>query len=398
MPKKLSGALRALVLSADGPGWRRVVGDTVFGGLLGLTYERVPERFQRTWFARKVLAPEYARLGYVLDWRDAILAAPELDCHLINVSDLTRSLPALKAIRKYDCVIVLHSAFGDFVALLQRLAPLFQARRGPMFAFVGNEYDQMSGKFAFLRSAGVNLVGSQLPLDVAQWLYARCSASTVIAMPHALNPEMYNPPPKENRTIDVGFIGSRYPLFIGDTERNRLLSYFEEHGTRLGLTTSISATTQDRAGWLHFLQHTCGILGAEAGTYYLDQEGALMRSAKAYCERFPEATLQEVVAECFSGQIEYRSGKAISSRHFEPIGAMACQLLLEGRYNGILTAGQHYIAIDRDLGNVDEAVRQFRDLGVRRQVASQAYAHVMGAHTYRHRVQHMVQSLDALAS
>ncbi len=81
------------------------------------------------------------------------------------------------------------------------------------------------------------------------------------------------------------------------------------------------------------------------------------------------------------------SGKAISSRHFEPMGTKTCQFLLEGDYNGILRPEEHYVAVRRDLSDVDEAARRFRDDGDRQEIADRAYEYALSEHTYAHRVE-----------
>ena len=85
------------------------------------------------------------------------------------------------------------------------------------------------------------------------------------------------------------------------------------------------------------------------------------------------------------------SGKAISSRHFEAVGTKTCQLLVEGRYNGILEAGVHYIPVRRDLDDIEDATRRLLDTAERTRIADAAYEHVRRGHTYSHRVDHLLR-------
>ncbi len=78
--------------------------------------------------------------------------------------------------------------------------------------------------------------------------------------------------------------------------------------------------------------------------------------------------------------------KSISSRHFDAAGTGTCQILVRGRYNDILTADEHYIPLEPDLGNVEEAVARFSDPAERRRITDAAYALVHDRHTYRHRI------------
>src|SRR3990172_1592647 len=55
------------------------------------------------------------------------------------------------------------------------------------------------------------------------------------------------------------------------------------------------------------------------------------------------------------------SGKTISSRHFDAIGALTCQIMFPGRYGDILEADRHYLALERDFSNIDDVLARFLD-------------------------------------
>jgi hypothetical protein len=204
---------------------------------------------------------------------------------------------------------------------------------------------------------------------------------------------VYAPDPALARTVDIGFCGDLYYRFIGDTERTALITFFQRHGRDLGLRTEFRLNARmGRPEWADFLRRCRGTIGAESGSYYLDRRGQVIAEAKAYCRRHPRASSEEIFERFFRApRLPYVSGKAISSRHFEAIGTKTCQLLLEGDYNGILRAGEHYIPIKKDLSNVREAVRLFQDEAWRRRMVDRAYEYAMDAHTYQHRVRVMVK-------
>ena len=102
--------------------------------------------------------------------------------------------------------------------------------------------------------------------------------------------------------------------------------------------------------------------------------------------RNPDVGFDDIwTPELTSGR-EFRAAKAISSRHFEPIGTRTCQILVEGDYNGILKADEHYIAVKKDLSDIDDAIEQFKDDRCRTRIVQQAYDFVINNHTYDHRV------------
>jgi len=394
----MSGRLKTLILDADGGGWAYVAADTMLRGLLksGIDVSSLPRVVQSNRWCRRLLGPRYRHLSYVLDWREALREAPELDVELCNINNLIEYRRRREAIRHYPLIIVLHSAAGDSMGLLQQTAHWFEGRRGRLVVFLGNEYDLMDRKVAFLRSSGADYVCSQLPIEAAEWIYADCRPARILSMPHALNPRLYSPGPAVARRVDVGFCGDVYHPFVGDIERNRLLRFFEEHGCELGLELDFRMNARmERTAWAAFLRQCAATVGAESGTYYLDRRGGLIQAAKAYVARHPRVSFEEIFDRFFRNPtVPYVSGKAISSRHFEPIGTKTCQLLLEGHYNGILRPNEHYIPINKDLSNVREAVERFRDESLRTRIVEQAYEYVMDEHTYRHRVASLIRTVS----
>lgn len=380
---------RVLLLDANGwGGWGMVASETVTRGLLGLRdLADVPAPFRGLGLVRRALRDRYAGLSYAIDWRDAFVGHPGLRADVCNILNLVDYRRACRRIGEYDLVVVLHSATGDNMALLRRTASWFDARRARLVVFVGNEYNLLADKLGFIRDAGAEFVASQLPLDSARWLYATCPGAEVVPMPHALNPAIYRRLGGLPRTTDIGFVGARYPFSIGDLERAAVLEHFERRAEAYGLAVDIRYGNMPRAQWVEFLNRCRAVVGAEAGTYYLDPAGELIPRVEAFVREHPDAGFEDVYARFFRDRPIEVSGKAISSRHFEPIGTGTCQLLLEGRYNGILEPDVHYIALRRDLSNAADAVRRYRDAEYRQTIIEAAFAHVMTGHTYAHRVQ-----------
>ena len=115
-----------------------------------------------------------------------------------------------------------------------------------------------------------------------------------------------------------------------------------------------------REGWSAFLSACYAVIGAESGTYFLQRDGNALKCARTIVKRRPDVSFEIVVKECFTDPGPVINGKAVSSRHFEPIGTKTCQVLIEGDYNGILSADRHYIAVRKDLSNINEAIRRLQ--------------------------------------
>ena len=388
--------LSVLYLDANGVGPNIILADTVLRGIFGYGDGDQPPR----WLPRvdrvaklfALLQDVNARLSYSADWREAFVASPSLDVEVCNINNLVHLGRCLLNLKRYDLIVVSHVAAGDDMKLLLKIAPAFQRRRAPIVTFIGNEYDLLDEKIRFLIKVGCDYVCTQLPLPAGRYLYGECEGCRVVEMPHALNPEHYYPIPDAPRVTDIGFIGDIYWPFIGDRERTEVVEWFERCGEAHGLRCDIRKQRLSRSEWHQFLNGCKALIGAESGTYYLNERGRLLDRARHYnLFEHRDASFDDVFDRFFRGQTPGVSGKCISSRHFEPIGTKTCQILLEGEYNGILEADRHYIAIKKDFSNIDQVIERYRDADYRNRMVEETYEYVMAQHTYRHRVEHLLR-------
>jgi hypothetical protein len=391
--------LRTLYLDANGTGRTIVLVDTILRGLMRYRNGDLPPSFLRKYPKVNLLFAELrdvnAALSYIADWRDAFMRAPQLEVELCNINNLVHLSKCLIGINRYDLIIVSHAAAGDDMTILSRVQRLFDRRRGKLVVFIGNEYDILDEKIAFMRQTGAEYICTQLPIEAARYLYAECNQAKLVEMPHALNQSNYHVVAGASRDIDIGFVGDIYWPFVGDRERTDLIEWFEQNGQANGLSCDIRKQRMPRADWNLFLNKCRAIIGAESGTYYLNERGRLLERARAYnLHENRAASFTEVFNRFYNGQPREVSGKSVSSRHFEPIGAKTCQILLEGHYNGILKPDEHYIPVRRDLADVQEAIGKFRDEGFRQKIVENAYDYVMNGHTYDHRVRYLMSVIS----
>ena len=389
----MTDRIRTIVFYAKGQShWRRIAADT-FSGALRTTLETLRGRLEHGPRTRFMPEDEFRVLSYLSDWQDGFAEAPLLDVKLCNVNNLFEFRTGLKALREYPLCIILHSAAWDHLMLLRWAEGSFQARRGKLMVCFGNEYHNLREKIGFARSVGADYIASQLPLAAADWLYSECLESKVLPAPQALNPKAYSPQPGP-RPVDIGFRGARYfHLALGDVERTEFLRQFETRSASWGLVSDIKFHRYPREEWSGFLSRCKGTVGAESGTYYLERDDHTQRAVTEYLAQHPSAGFREVHERFFRGYREPVSGKAISSRHFEPLGTKTCQILLEGHYNGILKADEHYISVKKDLSNLDEAIGRFKDPTYREALVDRAYEYAMAEHTYGHRVKSLLNTI-----
>jgi hypothetical protein len=388
--------IRTLVLLANGFGWRPVLADTIIQGLLHFrSIDDLPSPLRKIRLFQRALKSHYEAVSYMVDWRDALCQSSKLDVTLCNINDVVTYYGILKYIKEYELIIILHSACGDDLSILKRSVNSINKRIGKLVIFVGNEYDLMSDKIAFINSTEPDFICSQLPIEGAKSVYSDCKLTEVLEMPHALNPAIYSPPtlPNRHRSIDIGFRGAQHPLFIGDIERHKVLRYLQKICSSLELRCDIRYKILHRLEWRDYLSNCNSIVGAESGSYYLERTGAVINSAKKFTIAHPEINFDKVYSLFFEGLPKNEYTKCISSRHFEPIGTKTCQLLVEGKYNNILQSDIHYIRIKKDLSNIDDVIARLKDEHYRTQMVEKTYEYVMDAHTYHHRVEKLINTI-----
>jgi hypothetical protein len=296
-------------------------------------------------------------------------------------------------ILNYDFIVLLHSTNADSILPLVLLESYFKSRKGKLLMFAGNEYCLMPEKIRFIKEVEVDYLATQLPKEAARWLYSDCSKSKLLIAPHALNEKIYRPYKEHyHRPIDIGFIGDRYSYAIGDIERTELADHFSQNSMRQKLTMDIRLGRKlriPRGEYVEFLNSTRGTIGAESGTYYLEKTDRTQKEVEAFLSRHSKATFDEVYEKFFKNYTNPVNGKAISSRHFEPIGTKTCQILLEGNYNGILEPNTHFISLNKDYSNMDEVLERFADRDYVRTMVGDTYEYVLDNHTHQHRVSYI---------
>ncbi len=392
-----------------------------------------------------VLTVRYGvRASYYEDWLDAFAVSPLFDATAFNLFSRAERGAARRAVGDAELVVALHACSADTLRFIAKLREALKARRGRFLMLVGNEYNlpwmRLGEKRKFLQEVGADWVGTQLPLEAGHWLYDDTGAA-VLALPHAANESVFRrTTPDAARRVDIGGRSFRYPVFIGDDERNRVYDRFADLGPAAGLKIDIANNARlGRPAWAAFLNDCRGTIGTEAGTWYLERDDHTALAIREFLRgrsdtptiradgRLHAATRHlpygvksrlktllawtavrhealdpgehdaaEVQARFFADRPRCPAySKCISSRHFEAAATGTCQILVAGHYNGILEAGRDYIALDPDLANVGEAIERFRDPAERRRVADAAHVLVHDAHTYSHRLAALHEAVSA---
>lgn len=395
-----------------------------------------------------VLCANYTdKLSYFDDWIDAFGAHSAFRVTSINA---TANRPntlqnTFKQLETADLVVLHHSMTGDTLKYLKPFILPLKNRRGRLVSFIGNEVNLphmgMAPKIEILKKIEPNIIATQLLLEAGEWLYSDCKTSKIISLPHALNPNtFFEAETYRDRLIDIGTRSSRYGSYIGDQDRNRIIQYFHTHADKYGFTVDLgieNATRFNRAEWSSFLTSCKATLSTEAGSFYLEKDDALVRQIENYFStntkkfilpqddkirnlyrRLMPHTFRKFLIHLLKNKIVEKDmlgseidsdiiiekffktahkcpvySKAISSRHFDAIGTKTLNIMFKGRYNDILNPGEHYFPLEKDYSNIEDLKALLSNKNKIRKITEDTYGFVLNKHTYKHRLDTLLETL-----
>ena len=226
------------------------------------------------------------RLSYYDDWFDAFSAWPSFAVDGFDIVRDGRQDELRNKLAASDGVVLLHSTNGDTTVYLDNYARVLAERRIPLLSFVGNEVNLPGSPIAAKRATFSVIrpewVATQLLQEAGEFLFGDVTRG-VVAIPHALNPDIYRgSKPSNERPIDIGTRVARYLAHLGDDDRNRIVDFFRDNGAAFGLTTDISDARFDRAGWVAFLGDCKGTVATEAGSWFIERDDATVNAIRDY--------------------------------------------------------------------------------------------------------------------
>jgi hypothetical protein len=192
------------------------------------------------------------------------------------------------------------------------------------------------------------------------------------------------------RTIDIGYRSWRAEPWLGRHGflKTQVAELFEKRAAMKGLRTDISTRSEDTFfgdDWYKFLLRCKYTIGVEGGASLLDWDGSVRQKTQTYMSQHPQASFNEVETACFPGLDGSLSLFAISPRHLEACATKTCQVLIEGEYNGLLTAGKHYIELKRDFSNFDHVLHLIKRDALRNEIVENAYQEVVESGRFNYR-------------
>lgn len=194
------------------------------------------------------------------------------------------------------------------------------------------------------------------------------------------------------RTIDIGYRtawNNAYVLGSFGLNKKLLSEVFFKKSKNKRLNIDVSSHQKDMYlgdSWFKFLLQCKYVLGVESGSSMLDRNGSIAKRIQAYLMKNPGASFQDVKARCFSKEDGNLKLCGMSPRHLEACITKTCQLLVEGKYNGILKAWKHYIPIKKDFSNLDKIIQIVKKDTLRDSITKRAYHDIVESKKYSYQM------------
>lgn len=258
-------------------------------------------------------------------------------------------------------------------------------------AFPQDEYDHAHTNDEWLDELGVSVVCTVLDDAHRHALYPRLHGRAAfydvltgyVDMEAARRAER---PPLHERSFDVVYRARHLPYWYGSHGQlkhrigDEVLARAGRAGIRCDVSTRETETFLGHS-WLQFLRRGRATVGSESGVSTLDRRGELRTQVSELLQDDPSLSFEQVAARMPAGWDDYRFF-AVSPRHLEAVTTGTAQILVEGRYSGVLEPGRHYIPVRRDFSDLDEALDRLHDVGSLERMTQRASRDVVESGRY----------------
>lgn len=287
---------------------------------------------------------------------------------------------------------ILHTTFlgvrwNDDFETYRRRFQWVSRLRCPKLALPQDEYDHSAVLADWLLELGASTVYSCFPSAERSLLYPSLEGRLAFRetlpgfIDGSVGAEIANRiVAHSERPFDIVYRAAKLQYWFGSHGqlKHRIAEAVGRRADELGLRTDISTRWEDTIfgkRWLDFVMSGRATIGCESGSSVLDPRGELQTRIRLLLAENPDLTFGEVDARMPPGWDSY-AFFAISPRHLEAVVTKTAQILVEGRYSGVLEPERHYIPLQRNFSNLDEALERLRDAEAVETMAERAYRDV----------------------
>lgn len=187
---------------------------------------------------------------------------------------------------------------------------------------------------------------------------------------------------KIKRDIDIGYRAWKAQYWLGEhgMRKVRVAEVIKNKAIAKGLKVDISFEDNDViAGykWFEYLLRCKTTIGVEAGASILDSDGKIRDRVNNYLAKNPGSTFEQTRNNCFLNDDNKLGLACIAPRHLEACITKTCQLLIEGKYNGILKPWKHYIPIKKDYSNINKVLNTLQNEKLVKKITDNCYRDII---------------------
>lgn len=156
---------------------------------------------------------------------------------------------------------------------------------------------------------------------------------------------------------------------------------FKDYSSKKKLPTSIKFGAKNfflGYDWYDFLLNCKATIGIEGGSNILDWEGNYSHKLK----RNQTLELKKKQLLLQEKNLIKINLKALSPKHLEACITKTCQILVTGKYNGILKPWLHYIPLKKDYSNIEQVMKLITRKNIRKKITERAYKDIVESKKY----------------
>ena len=349
---------------------------------------------------------EYESAATIIDHIDSF---KKYSKHEIVTWSTLEGLPDEDILSLFDCLIVHYSISLLYERYVSReTLEKIRSFNGLKVLFIQDEYRRVDFACKQINYAGIDMVYTCAPQNVAKKMYARLNERIALRttltgfVPEALFEKETKPISKRN--IDVGYRARRVPFFLGSKgiEKYLIGKTFLKKANNKNLNCNISSKESDRLygkAWIDFLSNCKVTLGTESGSSIIDFTGHTEYQLNLYQAFHPFANFDDVPDKFLKsdGELEIQ---VISPRCFEAAALGTVLVLYPGEYSGILEKEKHYISLEKDFSNINEVIERIKNHDGLQKIADFARGDLIrsGNYSYENFICSFEKDLDQLIS
>lgn len=280
----------------------------------------------------------------------------------------------------------------------QLISKLIKLSRATVVGFLQNEFRNLSTIVEQYRFLNVKVLVSQFSPDLAKEIYSGRTKAKILSLPHAMSPINDKIEFKHRfRKIDLCGRLRTYAYYLGNYPRQTIIPKFiRKVKKEAKLSVDFSSNEEDRlkyTEWRNFLKTSRAAISCESGNFFLQWSDSLRKKINNLIIKDKRITFAEIFKNILKKSNTHFHGGLISSRHFDAISNGSCNLLVEGKYQGLIEADKHYIELKSDFSNYNEIIEKLSDYKYTEKVAKAALNHTLQYHTIKKRINHLLDSI-----